>query len=394
MNLPAIVSLSFEVLHVSERTNWSFVALQTSDGQTSWGEASLNGWEPMQQGAVAMLHSRLVGLPIDQAMSQLTVSAQAPGGLVYASVISALAQAYLEWQAWHRQQAWHEPLAGLQRDRIRAYANINRTTTLRSPEGFVASARRAQAQGFTAFKAAPFDHLTPALCGTAEGLQYLHHGITCLLALRDAIGPEPRLMVDCHWRMDELSAVSALRDLAPARLHWFECPLPEVSEHAAALLRLKRLANEQGVLTAGAETLIGLQGFQPLFDAGTYDVVMPDVKYCGGPWAMLQIARCAHEAGVRFSPHNPTGPLASLHSLNVAAVAPECDMVELQFDETPFFEDVLPGIHPLLQQGDFAIAQAAGLRARLKTALFQQHPYQAVGLGIETLAVGATDSVV
>jgi len=35
-------------------------------------------------------------------------------------------------------------------------ANINRATRLRTPEGFAATARRAQAQGFSAFKAARF----------------------------------------------------------------------------------------------------------------------------------------------------------------------------------------------------------------------------------------------
>ncbi len=36
------------------------------------------------------------------------------------------------------------------------YANIERATRLRTPEGFAATARRAQAQGFSAFKAARF----------------------------------------------------------------------------------------------------------------------------------------------------------------------------------------------------------------------------------------------
>jgi galactonate dehydratase len=379
------------VLHVSARTNWSFVAVQTSDGQTFWGEGSLNGWEPMLQGAVEMLGTVLVGLTCDKALTQLTVSPFAPGGLVHATAVSALTQALLEWSASHRQVAWHEALEPgnkLRRPQVRAYANINRATQNRTPEGFAATAKQAMAQGFSAFKAAPFDGLLPSLCATKAGQQYLRHGIDCMLAMRDTIGPEARLMVDCHWRLDEQHAEQLLKDLIPARLHWFECPLPEIPKNFAANKRLRQIANDLNVLTAGAETLIGVQGFTPLFEAGTYDVVMPDVKYCGGPWAMLEIAKRAHDAGVQFSPHNPTGPLASLHSLNIAGIAPECDMVELQFEESPMFEALLPDLHPNIAQGGFAIPVQPGMRALLRSEMLRQHPYAAVPMGVETLSIG------
>jgi galactonate dehydratase len=390
MSLPIITELSCEVLNVSSRTNWTFVRVQTNDGNTSWGEASLNGWETMQQAAVMMLRDRLVGKPIDEAMEALSVSPYASGGLVYASVVSGLAQAYLAWRARHLKHAWSAELGSLQRPRVRAYANINRTTSIRTPEGFAASAKKALAEGFTAFKAAPFENLTPALCGTFEGKQRLHHGINCMLALRDAIGTDARLMVDCHWRFDEQATLKLLHELAPAQLHWLECPLPEVPQSVAALQRIKRVANEQGVLTAGAENLIGVQGFQSVLDSRTYDVIMPDVKYCGGPWAMLKIAQRASEAGVLFSPHNPTGPLASLHSLNVAGVVPECDMIELQYDESPLFNALLSE-HPSLNAGAFDVPQASDFSATMNTALLQQHPYKAVGFGVEALAMGMAD---
>jgi galactonate dehydratase len=286
------------------------------------GEASLNAWEPMLSGAVELLERQLVGLTLDAAHATLTVSPYSPGGLVQATAISAAQQALVELTARAQGKPWHAPLGPLRRQRLPAYANINRATTERTPAGFVATARRAAAQGFRAFKAAPFDGVTPATCASAKGLQRTRHGIDCLLALREAIGPEARLMVDCHWRFDETRALEVLQALAPARLHWFECPLPETPPYWPALQRVHHAARDQGVLLAAAETQIGRAGFQPLFDAELYDVVMPDVKYCGGPWEMLRIAERAQAAGVQFSPHNPTGPIASLHSLNVASVAP------------------------------------------------------------------------
>jgi galactonate dehydratase len=383
-----IASLRCEVLNVSPKTNWSFVALQTSDGDQAWGEASLNAWEPMLHGAVELLERQLVGLTLEAAHSSIAASPYSPGGLVQATAISAAQQALVELTARAQGKPWHAPLGPLRRQRLPAYANINRATTERTPAGFVATARRAAAQGFRAFKAAPFDGVTPATCASAKGLQRTRHGIDCLLALREAIGPEARLMVDCHWRFDEARALDLLQALAPARLHWFECPLPETPPYWPALQRVHHAARDQGVLLAAAETQIGRAGFQPLFDAELYDVVMPDVKYCGGPWEMLRIAERAQAAGVQFSPHNPTGPIASLHSLNVASVAPECDMIELQFDESPLFEALVPGLHPPLVDGCFAVPTQAAFRAELQAALLAAHPYQPVPSGVEALAAG------
>jgi galactonate dehydratase len=124
-----------------------------------------------------------------------------------------------------------------------------------------------------------------------------------------------------------------LHELAPAALHWFECPIAETHAHWPAMRRLRAATREQGVLLAAAETQVGLASFQTLFDEALYDVVMPDIKYCGGPLEMLKIAHRAAEHGVLFSPHNPSGPVCTWHSLQIAALAPECAMLELQFEE-------------------------------------------------------------
>ncbi len=384
----SIASIRCEILNVSPKTNWTFVAVTASDGVCAWGEASLNAWEPMLRGAIELVANQAVGLTLEAATSALRVSTHSTGGLVHAAAISATLQALLELQAVNTGQDWPSLLGPLRRARLMAYANINRATTDRRPDGFAATARRAMTAGYRAFKAAPFDGLTPVLCGTAEGRQRIRHGVDCMMALRDAIGPEARLMVDCHWRFDEARAKEVLSALLPARLHWFECPLPETTAHWSSLKRVRSAANDHGVLLAAAETQVGCAGFQPLFDAGLYDVVMPDVKYCGGPWEMLRIAERARNAEVQFSPHNPSGPIASLHSLVVAGVALECDMIELQYEESELFEQLIPGIHPLLIDGALAVPTHSSRRVMPDAALFAQHPYQPVPLGVEALAAG------
>ena len=55
----------------------------------------------------------------------------------------------------------YQLLGGQLRDRIRNYANINRSTEERTLAGFAAMAEKAVAAGFDAIKLAPFDDMPP-----------------------------------------------------------------------------------------------------------------------------------------------------------------------------------------------------------------------------------------
>ena len=94
-----IAAIDFRVLHVSAKTNWSFVRVRTDDGLVGVGEASLNGYEPLLAACVDMLRPRLVGAAPDDALPQVATYAHAPGGLVANAVRSALRQAFVDVRA-------------------------------------------------------------------------------------------------------------------------------------------------------------------------------------------------------------------------------------------------------------------------------------------------------
>jgi galactonate dehydratase len=382
--MTTIARIESHVLHVSPKTNWWFLSVTDSSGAEGWGEGSLNGWEPMLDTVCQQWQTDWLGLDLEHVQQQVRAAPASPGGLVGNTVVSAFLQAVLALQAQHAACAPHTLLGPVQRQAVPLYANINRATRLRTPQGFVETALRARAQGFSRFKAAPFDGLTPALCASAQGQALIAHGVECMLALRQALGPDAMLMVDCHWRFDETRALQALQALAPADLHWFECPIAETHAHWPAMRRLRAATREQGVLLAAAETQVGLASFQTLFEEALYDVVMPDIKYCGGPLEMLKIAQRAAEHGVLFSPHNPSGPVCTWHSLQIAALAPECAMLELQFEESPLYEQLLDGPAMSTQGGGLSLERAYGESLALNTQLLQAHPFQPVPPGIET----------
>ncbi len=383
--MPQITAIHPQAFNVSPRTNWSFISVRTDDGRISWGEASLNGWEPVLAAIVDTFCRGLIGMSVDDAHHSLRASPRSPGGLAANAVTSAVQQALLGLMAEQQGGPLHAPLGTLQRGLVPVYANINRATTDRRPEGFVATALRARSRGFESFKLAPFDQLLPGDCASREGRARIRHGIDCIFALRDALGPDARIMVDCHWRFDEQRAIEALEALHCAHLYWFECPLAEREANWPAMRRIRAAAREQGVLLAAAETQIGVSSFETILAQGLYDVVMPDVKYCGGPWEMLAIAERCADADVGFSPHNPTGPVCHRHSLHVAAVAPECRMLEMQFDESPLFGELVMESNSDVHDGALEVPMATGLGAKMNVVVLEAHPFQAVPPGIETL---------
>lgn len=337
------LSLKYVPVRVTPATNWLFVCL--SDGAiTGWGEASLNGREE----AVAQYFHELPNHLDRDDLARLRFDT-----LPRAALSSAILQAYADLSARAAGKALSDHLSGVIRDRIGVYANINRRTLDRSSKGMAASARDALAHGHTAIKVAPFDEVRPTL-SRPEMVAAMDRGIARIAAVRDAIGPR-RLMVDCHWRFDVAGAETLIEECASLGLYWIECPIAEEDGNIRALVELRGRANAAGMRLAGLETAIQRKGFAPYLAAGAYDVMMPDVKYCGGPVEMLEIAADMRRHGVAFSPHNPSGPICHLHSLHICASLDEGDLLETQFDETPEFDRLIDENLPRCVGGEMAL---------------------------------------
>lgn len=356
-----IAALRFREVEVSPRTRWLFVTLEDEDGRRGFGEATLHGREQAVEEAIAVMRDAVVG---EDAMRIAgLVAATAPAGeepdLVPSAAASAIEQAL--WDLAGRRQGipTHAALGGAATAGLEAYANINRRTRDRTPEGFVAGIRDAQAAGFTLFKIAPFDHLGE---GDAEAdRKAFADAITRIEAVREIVGPG-KLLVDCHWRLRDPAMASELaRRAGELSLYWVECPYPETPDWFEALRRLRRETNERGVLLAGAEKATSLHNILTTLAARIYDVVMPDVKYCGGLRAFQHIAAVAAAQGTRVSPHNPSGPICHAATVHAAATLPGETLIETQFDESPLFTELVEGDLPMPVGGKIALPDGPGL---------------------------------
>ena len=363
------------VVNVSSKTNWTFVAVTTDDGETGWGECSLNRWEPLLVASVDMLSGDVVGREVEAAFDAVRYFPHSPGGLAMHAARSAVEQALTDVLAQRALRPVHELLGGAGRGAVPAYANINRGISTRSPEGFASAARRALAAGYRNVKIAPFDGVIADDAESTPIEARIRAGLDRVYAVRDAIGSDHALMVDCHWRFDESRATALMRDIAAAQPYWVECPISEHSSQFGAIARLRHRARHDGMKLAGGEMVAGADQAAAMCAAALYDVLMPDVKYAGGYRGMLAIARICDSHDVEFSPHNPTGPIAHLASIQVCAAVPGVLWLEHQWAESPLFDDLVGGNAAPLVDGAFVVPRSPGLGGRLDRELATSMPY-------------------
>ena len=351
-------------VRVSDATRWSFVAIVDARGRAGFGEATLGENERAMARLCAAYGAKMRGLaPADVDLSPQRGRCKT---LAAFAVVSALDQALCDLDARQRGLSVGVLLGGRRRDLVPVYAKVNRGVVDRSPRGFATQAARAIADGFAAVKIAPFDGIE--LRGDAAkraDAAVLARALARIAAVREAIGPEVALMVDCHWRLNRAVAERVIDAVAPWRLDWLECPLPETPAHLEALCALRARANRQGMRLAGCETMTGIAGFLPFVAAGTYDVMMPDVKYVGGMREMLAVATLLAQHGVVCSPHNPSGPIAHAASLQACAAAERVERLEMQYRETPHFDALVAFALPAPVASEIAIPDGPGFGAQL-----------------------------
>lgn len=333
----------FELLPVraTARTVWLMVRLQASDGTTGLGEASDAFGFLATTKAEAQRMERELGAfftliegrtPFEfEHFRQQAWPRILQEGLVAATAFSSLEQAMWDLAGQAVGLPTHALLGGATRTELRAYANINRRVQPRTPAGFAAAARQAVAAGYRHLKLAPFDGFPPPQAAPAERERAVESGIAAVVAVREAVGAGVEVMIDCHSFFDVPLSIEVARRLEPQKLAWYEEPVaPERTEETLAIKKGIRQP------MAGGEILFGLAGFRELVERQAVDVIMPDVKHCGGLLEFTRIAAVAASRGVGVSPHNPSGPVSTAASVQACAGAANFRLMEIQWGEVPW----------------------------------------------------------
>jgi len=366
------------VCHARMR-NWVFVKVVTDQpGLFGWGEATLE-W-----------HTRGVAGTIED-LSQLLIG-EDPRRVEYL------------WQMMWRQHFWHgsgvtrsTAIAGIDlalwdilgkihgvpchqlwggpvRDYIRLYCHLGggnmetfyQTSTDNAAQ-FAELAEQAVADGFTAFKSMAVPPTMPI-----EGLKPLKAADDCVAAMREAVGDDIDIMVDCHARPSPAMGMQFAKILDPYGLYFFEEPCwPESIDSLANI--------NAAVMTpiATGERLTHLAAFRDLFEKRGCEICQLDLTHCGGFTEARRIAALADAYRISLAPHNPQGPVSTAASLEFGFSQPSYIICESVHDDVPWRQDVVEEgfvIDPKTRT--VKPNQQPGLGISINEAEVKKHPFQ------------------
>lgn len=356
-----------EGVRVNRRGDWIFVVLETEEGLTGIGEASHSGNDRLVCTIVADLGDSLSGRDPTNITRLRQAMAGQRMGRVGATAWSAIEQAAQDVRAQASGMSLAHSLGGKVRDRIRLYANINRHVENRSPASFATAASAAVAEGFGAIKLAPFDEVKPPDRRQHGDAAAWRPGVARVCAVREAVGSSVEVAVDCHSRFTRSESFRVATELEPLDIFWFEEPLP-----VSNLKGLREVKTGIRQSLATAESLFGADSFRRLLEAGAADVVMPDVKHAGGDHETLLAGELAAMHGVEWAPHNPSGPVAGMHSGHVCAAASSFRILEFAWGEVPWRAELLDPPEQI-EDGHLVVSDRPGLGHALDNRTLRKH---------------------
>jgi galactonate dehydratase len=354
-------------VHVNRRGSWILVRARSSSGLTGIGDASHGGPDDRK---IQMLREMFSLWKGRSAGETEVVRLKAQTLIEQHGVSAAIAFSAIEQCCWDilgkaAGVPAYELFGGSLRENIRNYANLNRATEDRTPAGFATMAAKAVDAGFDAFKLAPFDGmpLPPPDDITAE--RFMQLGLDCAAAVRKVIGPKRDLLIDVHSRVNLQRGLELARRFEPLQLFWLEEVVKEYGELAAINQAAK-------MPTAGGEAIYGVREFHRYISSGAVDILMPDVKYCGGMLELKKIAAMAEAAGMPLSPHGPASPVGNIAAAHVCATMPNFLILEYAFGEVPWRAELIDPPE-MLVKGQMTVSQRPGLGIELNERTIGRH---------------------
>ena len=203
---------------------------------------------------------------------------------------------------------------------VELYANINRSLLPnndgpvdRSPNSFFNMAKRAKNAGFKKIKCAPFDGFENE---EYEDKKFISGGIDKVSLISKNLKNEIEILVDCHSKFNLKESQAVEKDLYDLGIKWFEEPM-DPQKDLEELKELKLLIKGKLV---GGEEFYGVNKFYTLIKNNFLDIVMPDIKYCGGIEEAMNIGiELESISDECFSIHCPSGPISLAGSAHVTS---------------------------------------------------------------------------
>ena len=375
---PKIAKIETLVCHARMR-NWIFVKVVTDQpGLIGWGEATLEWHTRSVVGAIEDIAQLLIGQDVTRIEYLWQMMWRQHfwhgNGIVRGTAIAGIDLALWDIAGKMVDVPCHRLWGGAVRDQIRLYSHLGGGklesfygTPVSEAHRFADLAKQAVEDGFTAFKTMAVPATMPI-----EGLRPVKNAEACVAAMREAVGDDIDIMVDCHARPSPAMGMRFAKALDPYGLYFLEEPCwPE------SLEGLARINAAVTTPIATGERMTHLAAFRDLFAQGACDICQLDITHCGGLSEARRIAALAEAYRIALAPHNPQGPVSTAASLEFGFSQPSYIICESVHEDVPWRQDVVEeGFTVDLKTRTVRPNERPGLGISINEIEVARHPFQ------------------
>jgi galactonate dehydratase len=349
--------------------NFLFVKITTTEGIVGWGEGTLGYKEFAVDQLIREFADRyVVGMDafrIEDLWFKLYQVEHNLGPVMY-SAMAGLETALWDVVAKTCGQPVVNLMGGKIRDRVKAYANgwyggVHDLGLLR------AQASKVTSLGYLALKLDPF-----GAGGREMNRSDLRKAAEVVQAVRDTVGPNIDILIECHGRFSVGMAIVAIKALQEYEPLFFEEPIP--ANNATSQAWVTQAASAIGVRVATGEHTYARFGFEELLGRQGAHVIQPDLVYSGGFLETKKIAAMAEAHYVSVAPHNCDGPGKLAASVHLCANIPNFLILESFADFDVAWRKELTIGGPEFKAGYYVVPTVPGWGFAINEEVAREHP--------------------
>ena len=212
-----------------------------------------------------------------------------------------------------------------------------------------------------AMKIWPFDRFSEESHGQYISPAQVEEGLRPVRQVRDAVGLEMEIGIECHFRWNRASMERIARALEPYNILFLEDVLPAVHPD-----EIKLLGQRTTIPIIGSELLMTRWQLREWLEKHVSQIVMTDPVWNGGIGETRKIAALAETFGVPLVLHNVAGPICHAACMHLGAHIPNLYFVE---SVRAFYRTYFPVLseQPVtVHKGRLAVPEGPGLGVTLR----------------------------
>ena len=285
--------------------------------------------------------------------------------------LSAFEVALWDIMGRHYQAPLYHLLGGKTRDEIPTYNTCLSFGAIRDYQAWHddggALARSLIADEIYAMKIWPFDQFSERSFGQRVTVAEIEKGLIPVQQIRDAVGDQIEIGIECHFRWNRASMERIARALEPYNILFLEDVMPAVYPD-----EIKALAQRTTIPIVGSELLLTRWQLREWLEKHVSQIVMTDAVWNGGIAETRKIAALAETFGVPLVLHNVAGPICHAACMHLGAHIPNLFYVE---SVRAFCREVFPvlsNLSPVVADGCLDIPSGPGLGVELLDSAMQR----------------------